>query len=151
LDATFPTGKTTITHCQFLDFPASGTPQDATTFLSFRAAVDAAATGSAGSKAPMVVHCENGCGRTGAFICLDSELQRLQVFGDVDLMDAVTTARRHRARMVETDAQYIFLHRAFVTELLAMDNEVIGTHPPAVKAFLAKFTVYGARMGGGIN
>jgi len=140
-------GKLTVTHCQFTDFPASGTPQDSSAFLAFRAAVDNAALASADTKVPVVVSCDNGCGRTGTFICLDAELQRFKVFGDMDLFDAVTTGRRSRAQLVETDAQYVFLHRAFVTELVSMDNDVSGQHAPDVANYLAKFTVKGTGSG----
>jgi len=140
-------GKVSVTHCQFVDFPATGTPQNSNSFLAFRAAVDKAASSNADTKVPVVVSCDNGCGRTGTFICLDAELQRYKIFGDMDLFDAVTTGRRSRAQLVETDAQYVFLHRAFVTELVSMDNDVSGNHAPNVHKYLAKFSVQGTGSG----
>ena len=44
--------------------------------------------------------CSDGVGRTGTFICLHSQLERLKTEGVVDFFQAVKAARIQRAGMV---------------------------------------------------
>ena len=44
--------------------------------------------------------CSDGVGRTGTFICLHSQLERLKTEGVVDFFQAVKSARIQRAGMV---------------------------------------------------
>ena len=44
--------------------------------------------------------CSDGVGRTGTFICLHSQLERLKTEGLVDLFQAVKSARIQRAGLV---------------------------------------------------
>ena len=143
LDAAFAGKETLLTHFQYLAFPDVSTPEDASTFLAFRRDVQVLQENlpSAASDAPLIVHCDKGCGRTGVFICLNSELQHYHKTGEVDLFDAVVAVRRNRAQCVETKAQYVFLHRAFLTELLTGPNRVTGTLDTSFKDFYEQFMI----------
>ena len=44
--------------------------------------------------------CSDGVGRTGTFICLHSQLERLKTEGVVDFFQAVKSARMQRAGLV---------------------------------------------------
>nr|XP_032815970.1 receptor-type tyrosine-protein phosphatase O-like isoform X1 [Petromyzon marinus] len=60
--------------------------------------------------APIVVHCSAGVGRTGTFIALDRLIQHLQELDFVDILGLVAELRLHRASMVQTEVQYVFIH-----------------------------------------
>lgn len=56
------------------------------------------------STGPMIVHCSAGVGRTGAFIAIDSMLQRiLNGEANIDIYGHVTLLRNQRNCMVQTE------------------------------------------------
>ncbi|XP_016117084.1 receptor-type tyrosine-protein phosphatase beta-like [Sinocyclocheilus grahami] len=58
-----------------------------------------------------VVHCSAGVGRTGTFIVLDRVLQQLDRNCTVDIYGCVFDLRLHRSYMVQTEAQYAYIHQ----------------------------------------
>lgn len=67
---------------------------------------------------PRVIHCSAGVGRSGTFIALEYLLAQLEsgaiaeVKDDEDtIYDVVNQLREQRMTMVQSDAQYYFLHR----------------------------------------
>jgi netrin-G3 ligand len=52
---------------------------------------------------PLVVHCSAGVGRTGTFITLFTQLQRIQAEGTVDVFGFVRSMRAKRCYMVQTE------------------------------------------------
>lgn len=52
---------------------------------------------------PMVVHCSAGVGRTGTFVTLHCQLQKLQAEGTLDIFGFVRGMRRNRCFMVQTE------------------------------------------------
>ena len=55
-----------------------------------------------------------GVGRTGAFIVIDSMLERMKHEKTVDVYGHVTCLRAQRNYMVQTEDQYIFIHDALL-------------------------------------
>ena len=51
---------------------------------------------------PMVVHCSAGVGRTGTFITLYTQLQRIKAEKNVDVFGFVRSMRKRRCYMVQT-------------------------------------------------
>lgn len=134
-----------VAHFQFTAFPEHSTPVSPNELLALRAEVHAIAESNLDG--PVLVHCNNGAGRTGVFICLDAELERYRQTGEPNLFGAVVAARRQRPSLVETKSQYVFLHRAFVTQLLVGANEVLEPQEvPDASVFLEKFVVKPGRM-----
>ncbi|XP_067915086.1 receptor-type tyrosine-protein phosphatase O isoform X2 [Heterodontus francisci] len=60
---------------------------------------------------PIVVHCSAGVGRTGTFIALDRLMQHIHEHEYVDILSLVAEMRTYRTSMVQTEEQYIFIHR----------------------------------------
>ncbi|KAG5839089.1 hypothetical protein ANANG_G00201230 [Anguilla anguilla] len=60
---------------------------------------------------PTVVHGSAGVGRTGTMIAIDHLLFQIERDSMVDLYGTVYSMRMHRALMVQTEDQYVFLHK----------------------------------------
>ena len=51
---------------------------------------------------PLLVHCSAGVGRSGAFVTLDSMLQKMDAEQVIDVYNFVSRIRSKRGRMVQT-------------------------------------------------
>ena len=60
----------------------------------------------------IVVHCTDGCSRSGAFIVLDTQVRRLAKYGHVNLFECCLRVTRQRMEVVATEDQYEFLYEA---------------------------------------
>ncbi|XP_017748083.1 PREDICTED: receptor-type tyrosine-protein phosphatase H isoform X2 [Rhinopithecus bieti] len=63
---------------------------------------------------PPIVHCSAGVGRTGTLIALDVLLRQLQSQGLLGPFSFVRKMRESRPLMVQTEAQYVFLHQCIL-------------------------------------
>ncbi|XP_037371508.2 receptor-type tyrosine-protein phosphatase H [Talpa occidentalis] len=63
---------------------------------------------------PPIVHCSAGVGRTGTLIALDVLLRQLEGEGLVGPFNFVKKMRGSRPLMVQTEAQYVFLHQCIL-------------------------------------
>lgn len=66
---------------------------------------------------PPIVHCSAGVGRTGTLIALDVLLRQLECEGLVGPFSFVKKMRESRPLMVQTEAQYVFLHQCILRSL----------------------------------
>ena len=110
-----------VKQLQFTAWPDHGVPDHPAPFLQFLKRVRALNSPEAG---PMVVHCSAGVGRTGAFIVIDSMLERLRYENTIDVYGHVTVLRAQRNYMVQTEDQYIFIHDAVQEAVTCGDTEV---------------------------
>ncbi|XP_005596596.1 receptor-type tyrosine-protein phosphatase H [Equus caballus] len=63
---------------------------------------------------PPIVHCSAGVGRTGTLIALDVLLRQLECEGLVGPFSYLKKMRESRPLMVQTEAQYVFLHECIL-------------------------------------
>ncbi|XP_038056355.1 receptor-type tyrosine-protein phosphatase S-like isoform X2 [Patiria miniata] len=116
-----PAEKREVRQFQFTAWPDHGVPEHATQVLAFVSRIKACNPPDAG---PIVVHCSAGVGRTGAFIVIDSMLERIKHEKTVDIYGHVTCLRAQRNYMVQTEEQYIFIHEALLEAVLSGNTEV---------------------------
>ncbi|CAL2042181.1 hypothetical protein CAEBREN_23563 [Caenorhabditis brenneri] len=66
---------------------------------------------------PILVHCSAGVGRTGTIIALNHirEQMRAGTLENIDIFELVKELRRQRMCMVQTQDQYIYVHRCIAT------------------------------------
>ncbi|KAM4715241.1 receptor-type tyrosine-protein phosphatase H-like, partial [Anableps anableps] len=112
----------TLKQFHFTAWPDHGVPQGTEVLIHFRKLVRQHIE-SEGSKAPTVVHCSAGVGRTGTIIALDVLLQQLEREQAVGISNFVHKMRQHRSHMVQTESQYIFLHQCIMDSLQAPANQ----------------------------
>ncbi|XP_017274033.2 receptor-type tyrosine-protein phosphatase H isoform X3 [Kryptolebias marmoratus] len=105
-----------VKHFHFTAWPDHGVPQGTEVLIQFRGLVRRHIE-SEETKAPTVVHCSAGVGRTGTIIALDVLLQQLQKEHAVSINDFVHRMRQHRSHMVQTESQYVFLHQCIMDSL----------------------------------
>ncbi|XP_041830468.1 receptor-type tyrosine-protein phosphatase H-like [Melanotaenia boesemani] len=106
----------TVKHFHFTAWPDHGVPQDTQVLIQFRGLVRRHIE-SNGTKAPTVVHCSAGVGRTGTIIALDVLLQQLENEQAVGINGFVHRMRLNRPHMVQTESQYVFLHQCIMDSL----------------------------------
>lgn len=63
----------------------------------------------------ITVMCNDGIGRSGTFICLHAQQDRLKFTGDVDIFDYIKSTRIQRAHLVSNLEQYIYCHQTLLT------------------------------------
>ncbi|KAK2154947.1 hypothetical protein LSH36_253g04029 [Paralvinella palmiformis] len=103
-----------ISHYHYLIWPDHGVPNDLESLIRFVKEVRSHLTQDGG---PIVVHCSAGVGRTGTFITLDRLLQTIEEHQVVDIYGIVHEMRMSRPFMVQTEIQYIFIHKCLLFEL----------------------------------
>ena len=87
-------------------WPEHGEPQHTTPLLSFHRRVDKYHQRGG---APMVVHCSAGLERTGIFIVIDAQIQRIKTESTVDIFNNVQQLCYSRNHMIQTQVSYIYL------------------------------------------
>lgn len=114
----------TVTQFHYVAWPmASSIPRSTQSILDFRRKVH---KGYRGPSAPLLVHCNDGLGRTGTFTLLDMTLNRIcKGVKEIDMEAAVEHLRDQRAGMVVTKEQYAFALSAVVEEI----HNILGELP----------------------
>ncbi|XP_022110482.1 tyrosine-protein phosphatase 10D-like [Acanthaster planci] len=92
----------------YMAWPDHGVPDCSTALLTFIRTVRAQIPKNG---TPTVVHCSAGVGRTGTFISLDRLMRHMEEFNFVDILSVTCDLRMHRSYMVQTEQQYVFIHK----------------------------------------
>lgn len=121
-----------VVHCQFTSWPDHGIPKTANDMIEFIHIVrqyQANLTHSNNWKGhplgpPILVHCSAGIGRTGTFITIDININRLLDSKKIDVKDTVLKIRTQRALSVQMPDQYVFCYMALI-EYAIQENLLI--------------------------
>jgi len=114
-----------VTHYHFLGWPDHGVPKFATSLIAFIRRVRKIHNKDG---PPMLVHCSAGVGRTGTFILLDSMLERMKVEDTVNVYEFLRNMRAKRVFMVQTLAQYVFIHDALEELITCGETDISATN-----------------------
>lgn len=119
----------TVWHLQYTDWGDAGCPTDVRSFLEFleemsslRRHIQTSGNGDSlrsgrNRNTPVLVHCSAGVGRTGVTILSDILLYCVDHNLDVDIPKVLTHLRQQRMLMVQTIAQYKFVHTVLINYL----------------------------------
>lgn len=113
------TGETrTVTQFHFMSWPESGVPSSTKPLLEFRRKVNKSFRGRS---CPIVVHCSDGVGRSGAYVLLDMVLNRIAKGAkEIDVGATLEHIRDQRAGAVATKQQFQFVLQAVADEVQAI-------------------------------
>ncbi|XP_067666943.1 uncharacterized protein [Haliotis asinina] len=112
----------TVKHYHFTAWPDKGVPENVGTLVDFHRMVKNAPSKS---KGPAVVHCSAGIGRTGTWIALDYLIAQANAEGVVDVFECIVRLRHQRMDLIQTEAQYVFLHDALIEALASRDKKTL--------------------------
>ncbi|XP_029954746.1 receptor-type tyrosine-protein phosphatase H-like [Salarias fasciatus] len=113
----------TVKHFHFTAWPNRGVPQGTDVLIQFRGLMRQHIERD-GGRAPTVVHCSDGVGRTGTIIALDVLLQQLENEQAVGINAFVHRMRLNRPSMVQTESQYVFLHQCIADSLKRTEDHI---------------------------
>eukprot|EP00092_Neocalanus_flemingeri_P049143 GFUD01056369.1.p1 GENE.GFUD01056369.1~~GFUD01056369.1.p1 ORF type:complete len:467 (+),score=138.44 GFUD01056369.1:778-2178(+) len=113
-----------VWHLQYSGWQDHGCPEDVSQYLAFceemgalrRHTVGEVAAGK-NSNTPVLVHCSAGVGRTGVTILADILLYCADHNIDIDIPKVLSHLRQQRMLMVQTVAQYKFVHTILIKYL----------------------------------
>ncbi|XP_065918141.1 receptor-type tyrosine-protein phosphatase S-like isoform X3 [Dysidea avara] len=128
-----------ICQLHFTGWPDHGVPNHATALLDFQRIVNDYHYRNTAK--PMLVHCSAGVGRTGTFIAIDSEIQRIQKESVVNVFDCVHKMRYQRNHMVQTMEQYTFIYTALLEYITCGNTSICGPVKSAIVRVDELFTV----------
>ncbi|KAK3090599.1 hypothetical protein FSP39_012997, partial [Pinctada imbricata] len=76
------------------------------------------------SKAPIVVHCSAGIGRSGTYIAIDYLLEQAKAEDLVDVLKYAQLMRTNRTNMIQTWEQYVFVYEALLEAIKAGETTI---------------------------
>ncbi|CAG0923098.1 unnamed protein product, partial [Notodromas monacha] len=113
------TGETrTVTQFHFLSWPLDGVPGSTRALLEFRRKVNKSYRGRS---CPIIVHCNDGSGRTGTYCLIDMVLNRMgKGAKEIDIAATLEHIRDQRPGTVKTRGQFEFVLMAVAEEVHAI-------------------------------
>ena len=92
-----------VVQFHFTGWPDHGVPQNGVVLINFIRRVRTIHPYS--DPCPLLVHCSAGVGRTGAFIVLDSMLERMKKEDNLNVFEFLKQLRAQRVLMVQTQVK----------------------------------------------
>ncbi|XP_065886416.1 uncharacterized protein [Dysidea avara] len=108
----------------FSAWPDHGVPSYSSDILEFHKRINKQHQRRTNS--PMLVHCSAGVGRSGTFIAIDTEIQRIRQEGIVDVYNCVQKMRFWRGAMIQSTAQYEFVYTSLLEYISCGDTSITG-------------------------
>uniref|UniRef100_A0A1I7UR65 Protein-tyrosine phosphatase n=1 Tax=Caenorhabditis tropicalis TaxID=1561998 RepID=A0A1I7UR65_9PELO len=113
------------THYHWVDWPDRGVPAADMAILELLAKARV-------SKAPIVVHCSAGIGRTGSVVMIEYIMDQLLSGQQIEESDKILVKiREQRNNSIQTDQQYLFVHQILMNYFLEkklFDKEIKEAH-----------------------
>ncbi|XP_070381518.1 receptor-type tyrosine-protein phosphatase kappa-like isoform X10 [Dermacentor albipictus] len=106
--------KRVVKQFHFTAWPDHGVPAHP---LSLVEMIELAKAHAPSSKAPLLLHCSAGVGRTGTIVLMEAALDMVRAEKRVDVMGLLYKLRQQRVNLVETAEQYEFVHAALLERL----------------------------------
>ncbi|CAH0561294.1 unnamed protein product [Brassicogethes aeneus] len=107
----------TVTHLQFLYWPDFGVPENTECVINFCQEL------RRHKKTGMIlIHCSAGVGRTGTLISFDIAMQAVHAKKEVNIEEIVLHLRHQRPQMVQSEGQYIFIHKCVADYIKKLDR-----------------------------
>ncbi|CAI8036777.1 Tyrosine-protein phosphatase Lar, partial [Geodia barretti] len=113
----------TVTQFHYTAWPDHGVPDNVMSVIRFIRHVRKLFP-AASQDQPLLVHCSAGVGRTGTFITLDMMMQQMKAEATLSVCQCVRNLRTQRMKMVQTQAQYEFIHQALSELVVCGETEV---------------------------
>ncbi|XP_006825167.2 receptor-type tyrosine-protein phosphatase N2-like [Saccoglossus kowalevskii] len=108
----------TVTQFHYLTWPDNGVPPNPKGILEFRRKVNKSFRGRA---CPIMVHCSDGCGRSGTYCLIDMVLNRMTKGAkEIDIAATLEHIRDQRIKMVKTREQFDFALKTVAEEVNAI-------------------------------
>ncbi|KAL8586996.1 hypothetical protein ACOMHN_023386 [Nucella lapillus] len=108
----------TVTQFHFLTWPHLHIPPSMKALLDFRRKVNKSFRGGS---CPIVLHCNDGCGRSGTYCLMDMVLNRMAKGAkEIDIAATLEHLRDQRMNMVQTQEQFQFALSAIADEVHAI-------------------------------
>lgn len=103
----------TIYHAHYQKWPDHGVPAGTRDALEFLDRVEFYRQKSK-TRAPVLLHCSAGIGRTGTFCAIDIGIKRYLEQKTIDIASTVLKMRHERSGSVQTEDQYVFAYLALM-------------------------------------
>jgi len=103
----------TIYHAHYLKWPDHGIPSNTKDALAFLDRVEYYRQLTM-TRAPILLHCSAGIGRTGTFCAIDIGIKKYLEKKIIDIPSTVVKMRTERSGSVQTEDQYLFAHLALM-------------------------------------
>lgn len=103
----------TIYHAHYQKWPDHGVPASTNDALLFLEKVEYYKQLTQ-TKAPVLLHCSAGIGRTGTFCAIDIGIKQYLTERTIDVPSTVIKMRQERAGSVQTEDQYLFTYIALM-------------------------------------
>ncbi|VDM10050.1 unnamed protein product [Wuchereria bancrofti] len=91
------------------------------------------------TRAPCVVHCSAGIGRTGTVVAIELGIRRFHDGRKVDLAMLVKDLRKKRAQCIQTEIQYLYLSRVLTEYALSSGEPLSDDVRRAAESFLKEY------------
>ncbi|OZC09527.1 hypothetical protein X798_03484 [Onchocerca flexuosa] len=91
------------------------------------------------TRAPCVVHCSAGIGRTGTVVAIELGIRRFHDGRKVDLAMLVRDLRKKRAQCIQTEIQYLYLSRVLTEYALSSGEPLSDDVRRTAESFLKEY------------
>lgn len=91
------------------------------------------------TRAPCVVHCSAGIGRTGTVVAIELGIRRFHEGKRVELAAIVKDLRKKRAQCIQTEIQYLYLSRVLTEYALSSGEQLSDVVHQAAESFLKEY------------